>query len=109
MISASIRKALVPGTAIGLLLILNVLPVLAQTRKLGDGLSFEGAGASFIGKGKTTTLEGAGGSAHIIGSKNTLTLAGGCRWLEMVGSNNAVVVALAKGANIDAACSNNSI
>jgi hypothetical protein len=109
MISPSIRKALVPGTTIGLLLILNVLPVLAQTRKLGDGLSFEGAGASFIGSGQTTTLDCAGGGAHIIGSNNTLTLAGGCRWLDMVGSNNTVVVAFANGANIEFAGSNNSI
>jgi Protein of unknown function (DUF3060) len=109
MISASVHKALVPGSAIGLLLILNVLPVLAQTRKLGDGLSFEGAGASFIGSGQTTTLDCAGGGAHIIDSNNTLTLAGGCRWLDMVGSNNTVVVAFANGANIEFAGSNNSI
>ena len=63
---------------------------LAQTKKLGDGLTFEGAGASFIGSGQTT-------------------LAGACKWLDMVGSNNTVVVAFANGANIEFAGSNNAI
>jgi Protein of unknown function (DUF3060) len=108
MISASIRKALIPSTAVGLL-VLNMLPALAQTKRLGDGLSFEGAGASFIGSGQTTTLDCAGGGAHILGSNNTLTLRGGCRWLDMIGSNNTVLVAFANGANIEFAGSNNSI
>ena len=77
-----------------------MFPGLAQTKKLGDGLTFEGAGASFIGSGQTTTLNCAGGGAHILGSNNTLTLTGACKWLDMVGSNNTVVVAFANGANI---------
>src|SRR3984957_15783271 len=60
----------------------------AQTKKLGDGLSSEGAGALFAGSNQTTTLDCAGGGAHIFGSSNTLTLTGGCAWLDMVGSNN---------------------
>jgi hypothetical protein len=55
------------------LLVLADVPGSAQTKKLGDGLSFEGAGASFIGSGQTTTLDCAGGGAHILGSNNTLT------------------------------------
>jgi len=108
MICRSARNALIFGAAFGLL-VLTALPSLAQTKKLGDGLSFEGAGASFIGSGQTTTLDCAGGGAHILGSNNTLTLGGGCRWLDMVGSNNTVVVAFANGANIEFAGSNNSI
>src|ERR1700722_17902499 len=65
----------------------------SQTKKLGGGLTFEGAGASFIGSGQTTTLNCAGGGAHILGSNNTLTLTGACKWLDMVGSNNTVIVA----------------
>ena len=84
-----------------------MLPGLAQTKNLGDGLTFEGAGASFIGSGQTTTLNSAG--AHILGSNKTLTLTGACKWLDMVGSNNTVVVAFANGANIEFAGSNNSI
>jgi hypothetical protein len=74
-----------------------------------DGLTFEGAGASFIGSGQTTTLNCAGGGAHILGNNNTLTLTGACKWLDMVGSNNTVVVAFANGANIEFAGSNNAI
>jgi hypothetical protein len=81
----------------------------AQTKKLGDGLSSEGAGALFAGSNQTTTLDCAGSGAHIFGSNNTLTLTGGCTWLDMVGSNNTIIVALAKGANIDFAGSNNAI
>jgi Protein of unknown function (DUF3060) len=69
----------------------------------------EGAGASFIGSGQTTTLNCAGGGAHILGNNNTLTLTGACKWLDMVGSNNTVVVAFANGANIEFAGSNNAI
>jgi hypothetical protein len=108
MICPSVRNAHIFGAAFGFL-VLTGLPSLAQTKKLGDGLSFEGAGASFIGSGQTTTLDCAGGGAHILGSNNTLTLGGGCRWLDMVGSNNSVVVAFANGANIEFAGSNNSI
>jgi DUF3060 family protein len=54
-------------------------------------------------------LDCAGGGAHIFGSNNTLTLTGGCKWLDMVGSNNTFIVALASGANIDFAGSNNAI
>ena len=81
----------------------------AQTKKLGDGLSSEGAGALFAGSNQTTTLDCAGGGAHIFGSNNTLTLTGGCAWLDMVGSNNIIIVALANGANIEFAGSNNAI
>jgi hypothetical protein len=108
MIRPSARNAYIFGAAFGLL-VLTAPPSLAQTKKLGDGLSFEGAGASFIGSGQTTTLDCAGGGAHIFGSNNTLTLGGGCRWFDMVGSNNTVVVAFANGANIEFAGSNNSI
>jgi hypothetical protein len=73
------------------------------------GLTFEGAGASFIGSGQTTTLNCAGGGAHILGNNNTLTLTGACKWLDMVGSNNTVVAAFANGANIEFAGSNNAI
>jgi Protein of unknown function (DUF3060) len=108
MIVAIARNGLVFAAACGLLG-LTALPGLAQTKKLGDGLSFEGAGASFIGSGQTTTLDCAGGGAHILGSNNTLTLTGGCRWLDMVGSNNTVIIAFANGANIEFAGSNNAI
>jgi hypothetical protein len=108
MISRSVRNTLILGTALGSI-VLTLPPVSAQTRRLGDGLSFEGAGASFIGSGQTTTLDCAGGGAHILGSNNTLTLGGGCKWLDMVGSNNIVIVAFANGANIEFAGSNNSI
>ena len=108
MIVAFARNGLVLAVASGFLS-LTVLSGLAQTKKLGDGLSFEGAGASFIGSGQTTTLDCAGGGAHILGSNNTLTLAGGCRWLDMVGSNNTVIIAFANGANIEFAGSNNAI
>ncbi len=81
----------------------------AQTKKLGDGLLSEGAGALFAGSNQTTTLDCAGGGAHIFGSHNTLTLTGGCTWLDMVGSDNAIIVALANGANIEFAGSNNAI
>jgi hypothetical protein len=91
------------------LLVLTMLPGLAQTKKLGDGLTLEGAGASFIGSGQTTTLNCAGGGAHILGNNNTLTLTGACKWLDMVGSNNTVVVAFANGANIEFAGSENAI
>ena len=86
-----------------------MLPGFAQTKNLGDGLTFEGAGASFIGSGQTTTLNCAGGGAHILGSNNTLTLTGACKWLDMVGSNNIVIVAFGNSANIEFAGSNNSI
>jgi hypothetical protein len=103
-----VRKGLILAAIFGWLG-LSIGSSSAQTKRLGDGLSFEGAGASFIGSGQTTTLDCAGGGAHILGSNNTLTLAGDCKWLDMVGSNNTVVVAFAKGANIEFAGSNNSI
>jgi hypothetical protein len=102
------RETLVSAAVTGLLG-LTTLPGWAQTKKLGDGLSFEGAGASFIGSGQTTTLDCAGGGAHVLGSNNTLVLTGRCRWLDMVGSNNTVVVAFGDGANIEFAGSNNAI
>jgi hypothetical protein len=68
MIIAFARKGLICAATAGLL-VLTMLPGLAQTKKLGDGLTFEGAGASFIGSGQTTTLNCAGGGAHILGSK----------------------------------------
>jgi hypothetical protein len=108
MTNAFAQKGLVCATAAGLL-VLTMLPGLAQTKKLGDGLTFEGAGASFIGSGQTTTLNCAGGGAHILGSNNTLTLTGACKWLDMVGSNNTVIVAFGNGANIEFAGSNNAI
>ena len=55
MIIALARKGLICVATAGLL-VLTMLPGLAQTKKLGDGLTFEGAGASFIGSGQTTTL-----------------------------------------------------
>ena len=100
MIIALARKGLICAATAGLL-VLTMLPGLAQTKKLGDGLTFEGAGASFIGSGQSTTLNCAGGGAHILGSNNTLTLTGACKWLDMVGSNNTVIVAFANGANIE--------
>jgi Protein of unknown function (DUF3060) len=108
MIDRPTRKDLALGTACGLLG-LTLLAGAVQSRQLGDGFSSEGAGASFIGSGQTTTLDCAGGGAHILGSNNTLTLAGGCKWLDMVGSNNTVFVAFANGANIQFAGSNNAI
>jgi hypothetical protein len=108
MISSFVRKGLVFAATFGLLG-LSMFPGLAQTKKLGDGLTFEGAGASFIGSGQTTTLNCAGGGAHILGSNNTLTLTGACKWLDMVGSNNTVIVAFGNGANIEFAGSNNAI
>jgi hypothetical protein len=54
-------------------------------------------------------LDCAGGGAHIFSSNNTLTLTGGCAWLDMVSSNNRIIVALANGANIQFAGSNNAI
>jgi hypothetical protein len=108
MIIAFARKGLICAATAGLL-VLTILPGLAQTKKLGDGLTFEGAGASFIGSGQTTTLNCAGGGAHILGNNNTLTLTGACKWLDMVGSNNTVVAAFANGANIEFAGSNNPI
>ena len=106
MIIALTRKGLICAATAGLL-VLTMFPGLAQTKKLGDGLTFEGAGASFIGSGQTTTLNCAGGGAHILGNNNTLTLTGACKWLDMVGSNNTVVAAFANGANIEFAGSNN--
>jgi hypothetical protein len=108
MTFALARNGLALAAAAGVLS-LTVFSCLAQTKKLGDGLSFEGTGASFIGSGQTTTLDCAGGGAHILGSNNTLTLTGGCRWLDMVGSNNTVIIAFANGANIEFAGSNNAI
>src|SRR3984893_11173790 len=108
MIIALTRKGLICAATAGLL-VLTMFPGLAQTKKLGDGLTFEGAGASFIGSGQTTILNCAGGGAHILGSNNTLTLTGACKWLDMVGSNNIVVVAFANGANIEVARSHNAI
>src|SRR3984957_13273926 len=108
MITTFFRKGLIL-VAVFVWLGLTIIPSSAQTKKLGDGLSFEGAGASFIGSGQTTTLDCAGGGAHILGSNNPLTLIGGWTWLDMVGSNNTVVVAFANGANIEFAGSNNSI
>ena len=108
MIVAFARTGLIFVAALGFLGLM-VIPGSAQTRKLGDGLTFEGAGASFIGSGQTTTLNCAGGGAHILGNNNTLTLTGACKWLDMVGSNNTVVVAFGNGANIEFAGSNNAI
>jgi Protein of unknown function (DUF3060)/Peptidase family S41 len=108
MITASARKGLIFAAASSFLG-LTMLPGLAQTKKLGDGLTFEGAGASFIGSGQTTNLNCAGGGAHILGSDNTLTLTGACKWLDMVGSNNIVFVTFGNGANIEFAGSNNAI
>ncbi len=108
MIVGTLRKAPISAIVLGLLVATSAVGS-AQTRKLNDGLSFEGAGASFIGSGQTTTLDCAGGGAHILGSNNTLTLIGGCKWLDMVGSNNFVTVAFRVGANIEFAGSNNSI
>jgi hypothetical protein len=108
MIIAFARNGLIFAAVFGFLG-LTMLPGLAQTKKLGDGLTFEGAGASFIGSGQTTTLNCAGGGAHIFGSNNTLTLTGACKWLDMVGSNNTVIVAFGNGANIEFAGSNNAI
>jgi len=59
MISAFTRTGLIFAAAFGFLG-LTVLPGSAQTKKLGDGLTFDGAGASFIGSGQTTTLNCAG-------------------------------------------------
>jgi hypothetical protein len=108
MTIASARNALIFAVAFGFLG-LTTLSGSAQTKKLGDGLTFEGAGASFIGSGQTTTLNCAGGGAHILGSNNTLTLTGACKWLDMVGSNNTVIAAFDNGANIEFAGSNNAI
>jgi hypothetical protein len=108
MITGTVRKRLVFAVTFALLGT-TILPGLAQTRKLGDGLSFEGAGASFIGSGQTTNLDCAGGGAHILGSNNNLTLVGGCRWLDMVGSNNSVIADFAIGASIGFAGSRNAI
>jgi hypothetical protein len=108
MTVATIRNALLAAVAIGALFSSSTIGF-GQTRKLNDGFSFEGSGASFIGSGQTTTLDCAGGGAHILGSNNTLTLTGGCKWLDMVGSNNTVVVFFRNGANIEFAGSNNAI
>jgi hypothetical protein len=109
MIAAVTRKGLIVAASSGLIGVTMLACAFAQTKKLGDGLSSEGAGALFAGSGQTTTLDCAGGGTHIFGSNNTLTLTGGCKWLDMVGSNNAIIVALASGANIDFAGSNNAI
>jgi hypothetical protein len=108
MIATFAWKSLIVASVFGWLG-LTIIPSAAQTKRLGDGLSFEGAGASFIGSGQTTTLDCAGGGAHILGSNNILTLTGGCRWLDMVGSGNTVFVAFGNGANIVFAGSNNAI
>ena len=109
MIAAVTRKGLVRAAASGLIGVTMLAGAFDQTKKLGDGLSSEGAGALFAGSNQTTTLDCAGGGAHIFGSNNTLTLTGGCAWLDMVGSNNIIIVALANGANIEFAGSNNAI
>ena len=109
MIIPFARNGLIFAAASGLLGLTMLPGAFAQTKKLGDGLTFEGAGASFIGSGQTTTLNCAGGGAHILGSNNTLTLTGACKWLDMVGSNNTVIVAFGNGANIEFAGSNNAI
>ena len=109
MIMNFLGKSVVLAAVFGSCLGLTIIPSSAQTKRLGDGFSFEGSGASFIGSGQTTSLDCAGGGAHILGSNNTLTLTGGCRWLDMVGSNNTVVVAFGNGANIEFAGSNNAI
>jgi Protein of unknown function (DUF3060) len=109
MIAAITRKRLMFAAASGLIGATMLAGAFAQTKKLGDGLSSEGAGALFAGSNQTTTLDCAGGGAHIFGSNNTLTLTGGCAWLDMVGSNNIIIVALANGANIEFAGSNNAI
>ena len=64
MIIAFARNGLIFAAAFGFLG-LTMLPGLAQAKKLGDGLAFEGAGASFIGSGQTTTLNCAGGGAFL--------------------------------------------
>jgi hypothetical protein len=107
MIAAVTRKGLIFAAASALIGVTMLAGAFAQTRKLGDGLSSEGAGALFAGSGQKTTLDCAG--AHIFGSNNTLILTGGCTWLDMVGSNNTIIVALAEGANIEFAGSNNAI
>ena len=77
MIMSFLGKSVVLAAVFGWCLGLTIIPSSAQTKRLGDGLSFEGAGASFIGSGQTTTLNCAGGGAHILGSNNSLTLTGG--------------------------------
>ena len=108
MIATVTRRGFIFAAALGLGAT-TLAGAFAQTKKLGDGLSSEGAGALFAGSNQTTTLDCAGGGAHIFGSNNTLTLTGGCTRLDMVGSNNTIVVALASGANIEFAGSNNAI
>jgi len=78
MIAAATRKGPICAAASGLIAVTMLAGAFAQTKKLGDGLSSEGAGALFAGSGQTTTLDCAGSDAHIFGSNNTLTLTGGC-------------------------------
>jgi Protein of unknown function (DUF3060) len=108
MIALVTRKGLVRAAASGLVGVTILAGAFAQTKKLGDGLSSEGIGALFAGSNQTT-MDCAGGGAHIFGSNNTLTLTGACTWLDMVGSNNPIIIALANGANIEFAGSNNAI
>ena len=51
MIMSFLGKSVVLAAVIGWCLGLTIIPSSAQTKRLGDGLSFEGAGASFIGSG----------------------------------------------------------
>ena len=70
MIAAVTRKGLVRAAASGLIGVTMLAGAFAQTKKLGDGLSSEGAGALFAGSNQTTNLDCAGGGAHIFGSNN---------------------------------------
>jgi hypothetical protein len=77
MITAFARNGLIFAAA-SAFLGLMMLSSLAQTKKLGDGLTFEGAGASFIGSGQTTTLDcavafGDGANIEFAGSNNAIT------------------------------------
>jgi hypothetical protein len=88
MIAAVTRRGLIFAAASGLIGATMLAGAFAQTKKLGDGLSSEGAGALFAGSNQTTTLDCAGGGAHIFGSNNTLTLTGYCGlgsmpWLQL--------------------------
>src|ERR1700676_4931149 len=65
MIAAVTRKGLIFAATSGLIGVTMLAGAFAQTKKLGDGLSSEGAGALFAGSGQKTTLDCAGGGAHI--------------------------------------------
>ena len=55
MIALVTRKRLVRAAASGLIGVTILAGAFAQTKKLGDGLSSEGAGALFAGSNQTTT------------------------------------------------------